>query len=132
VNPKGIFVKGDTLWVSDNKNMHSFDSKTGKWKTTVNISSANFLNDVTVDEKDNVYVTDSGLTGPSPKASTYAVYKLVGGKGPAQTVVKNAKLEMPNGIFKKGDGFVVTSFGDKGVYEVSSTGTISNVTPVSG
>jgi outer membrane protein assembly factor BamB len=80
VAPKGIFVKGDTLWVSDNKNVHSFDSKTGDWKTTLTIPKAVFLNDVTVDADDNVYVTDTGLAAPM-KPSAFALYKFVKGKG---------------------------------------------------
>jgi len=40
-------------------------------------------------------------------------------------------MDIPNGIVTKGDGFVVTSFGDKGIYELSRSGVISNVTPIS-
>jgi len=130
--PKGLYVAGDTLWVTDINEVKSFNAKTGKFLTTTLVKGAEFLNDITVNEAGDVFVTDSGLNGKGKTSGggKDAIYKI--SKGVVSTVVKNKLLAAPNGIYQDGDGFVVTSFLDKGVYRVSADGKISDDTTVAG
>jgi len=130
--PKGLYVAGDTLWVTDIDEVKSFDAKTGKWKSTVAVKGSEFLNDITVNKAGEVFVTDSGLNGKgvSSGGKKDAIYKIVDGK--VSTLVKSKDLQIPNGIYQNGDNFTVTSFADKGVYSVSADGKVSDVTAVAG
>lgn len=130
--PKGLFCDGDTLWVTDIDEVKSFNSKTGAWISTVKISGSEFLNDITVNKAGDVFVTDSGLNskGVSSGGKKDAVYKITDGK--VSTVKKSKDLKIPNGIYQSGEDFIVTSFADKGIYKLSSSGVISDVTPVAG
>ena len=130
--PKGLYVAGETLWVTDIDEVKSYNAKTGKWLTTTKVSGSQFLNDITVDKAGDVFVTDTGLDskGKSSGGKKDAVYKI--SKGVVSRVRKNKNLSLPNGIYQDGDGFVVTSFKDKGVYKLSAKGVISDVTAVAG
>jgi len=130
--PKGLYVAGDTLWVTDIDEVKSFDAQSGKWKSTVAVKGSEFLNDITVNKAGEVFVTDSGLNGKgeSSGGKRDAIYKIVDGK--VSTLVKSKDLQIPNGIYQNGDNFTVTSFADKGVYSVSADGKVSDVTAVAG
>jgi hypothetical protein len=57
--PKGMALFNNTLWVSDIDEMVAIDISTGTVTSRIPIDSAMFLNDVTVDKKGVVYVSDS-------------------------------------------------------------------------
>jgi len=61
--PKGMALKGDTLWVADIDAVRAFDVNTGNQVASVDLRSlrATFLNDVAVGNDGGIYITDSGI-----------------------------------------------------------------------
>jgi hypothetical protein len=61
--PKGMALKGDTLWVADIDAVRAFDVTTGKQVASVDLAPlrATFLNDVAVGNDGGIYITDSGI-----------------------------------------------------------------------
>jgi SMP-30/Gluconolactonase/LRE-like region len=60
-DPKGMAIKGSTLWVTDVTKIRSFALKTGAAGRVVDLSaSARFLNDLAVDRQGNLWASDSG------------------------------------------------------------------------
>jgi sugar lactone lactonase YvrE len=65
--PKGMALKGDTLWVADIDAVRAFDVNTGRQVASLDLSPmrATFLNDVAVGNDGGIYITDSGIAfGP--------------------------------------------------------------------
>jgi hypothetical protein len=58
--PKGMGIFNGKLFVSDIDRVHEIDITTGKIANTYKYDSAKFLNDITIDNKGSVYVSDSG------------------------------------------------------------------------
>jgi DNA-binding beta-propeller fold protein YncE len=56
--PKGMGLYGGKLYVSDIDRLHEIDIATGKIAMTYPVEGASFLNDITVDAKGNVYISD--------------------------------------------------------------------------
>ncbi len=61
--PKGMALKGDTLWVADIDAVRAFDVNTGKQVGSVDVRPlrATFLNDVAIGNDGGIYITDSGI-----------------------------------------------------------------------
>ena len=60
--PKGMAIKGDTLWVADIDVARAFDKRSGRPITSVNLTGrAKFLNDAVVGPDGAIYMTDTGL-----------------------------------------------------------------------
>lgn len=61
--PKGMALKGDTLWVADIDAVRAFDVNTGNPVGSVDLRPmrATFLNDVAVGNDGGIYITDSGI-----------------------------------------------------------------------
>mgnify|MGYP001041609169 CR=1 FL=1 len=57
--PKGMGVYNNTLWVADLDEVAAIDIKTGQITQRIKIDGAQFLNDITIDKKGVVYVSDS-------------------------------------------------------------------------
>jgi sugar lactone lactonase YvrE len=61
--PKGLAIKGDTLWVADIDAARAFDKRSGKPITSVSLAGrARFLNDAVVGPDGAIYMTDTGAT----------------------------------------------------------------------
>lgn len=95
--PKGLYVSGDVLWVSDIDEMKSFNAKDGKPIKTYKLAGTNFLNDVFVNKAGTVYVSDSGLE-PIATPSKYAIWSMAKDGTKFSVLLKDKGLEMPNGI----------------------------------
>lgn len=130
--PKGMALKGDTLFVADIDEVRMFHRRTGASLGSVSLASqrASFLNDVAVGP-DGVYITDTGIsfaTGSAVPTGTDRIFKLVG-----RTVTVAASgdsLARPNGITwdAAGNRFIVVPFGGSSL--LSWTPGSATVTPM--
>jgi hypothetical protein len=119
--PKGLTIKGDTLWVADIDFARAFNKRTGAAIANVTARGrAKFLNGAAVGPDGAVYMTDTGIIfGPKGEMSHPGpdqVLRIT--RGGATTALTSAKLEAPNGIAWDGRErrFVIVSFGGKGIY----------------
>jgi outer membrane protein assembly factor BamB len=83
--PKGLGLANGKLYVADIDKVHEVDTKTGKITRTYPVAGAVFLNDITVDDKGKVFISDS---------SGGTIYALEDGK--ISPWMKN--LDGPNGL----------------------------------
>jgi sugar lactone lactonase YvrE len=106
--PKGLAIKGDTLWVADIDAARAFDKRSGKPVATVDLAGkAKFLNDAAVGPDGAIYFTDTGAN---------VVYRVADGK--ATVVVEFADKPGPNGITwdSAGSRFLIVPFGGTSIY----------------
>jgi sugar lactone lactonase YvrE len=114
--PKGMALKGDTLFVADIDVLRMFNRRTGASLGSVSFAAqrATFLNDVALGP-DGVYVTDTGIAFDDKGGMTHPgvnrVFKVSG-----RTVTEAAKgdsLHNPNGIAwdQSGNRFILAPFG---------------------
>src|SRR5438552_2929931 len=61
--PKGLALRGDTLWVADIDMVRSFDAKTGAPRDSVSLASlgAVFLYDIAIAQTGALYIADTGI-----------------------------------------------------------------------
>lgn len=71
--PKGMAMRGDTLWVADIDALRGFDLTSGKQVASVDLAPlrATFLNDVAVGNDGGIYITDSGIAFDATGAVTH-------------------------------------------------------------
>lgn len=119
--PKGLAIKGDTLWVADIDAARAFDKRTGAPIASVEARGrAKFLNGAAVGPEGAIYMTDTGVIfGPKGEMSHPGpdqVLRIT--RAGATTAISSAKLEAPNGIAwdQRNKRFVIVSFGGKGIY----------------
>jgi DNA-binding beta-propeller fold protein YncE len=86
--PKGMGVFNGKMYVTDIHNLVIIDIPTASIEKSIKVDSAEFLNDVTIDAKGNVYFTDSD-------AKRIYVYK----EGVVSLWTKNPMLLKPNGVY---------------------------------
>jgi sugar lactone lactonase YvrE len=112
--PKGMAIRGDTLFVADINTVRLFNRATGEAIERIDIEGATFLNDVAIAPDGNtLYVTDTGVQGNDMRpAGTDAVYRIAVRPGAGgETIAKNADLGGPNGIAVGSRGVWVGTFG---------------------
>jgi sugar lactone lactonase YvrE len=122
--PKGMGIKGDTLFVADIDVIRMFDRSSGAPLGERAVPGSTFLNDVAVGSDGTVYFTDTGMkAGPNngfADSGTDAIYRF-GPRGRAIALAKGAKLGRPNGIFVDSTGITVVTFGSGDVYRIDPT-----------
>ena len=113
--PKGMALKGDTLWVADIDVLRGFHRRTGAPLGAVDFRQhAVLLNDVAVGPDGSLHVTDTGIK-MTRKGVLYPggdrVFA-VGPGGAVRTVAEGRQLGRPNGITWDPDGkrWIVVSF----------------------
>ncbi len=117
--PKGLALRGDTLFVADIDTVRLFHRTSGAVLGAWGVPGATFLNDLAVGPDGTVYATDSGLriTADGPQdTGTDAVYRFDGARPTA--IVSGAGLGRPNGIVADATGLTVVTFGSGTVYRV--------------
>jgi sugar lactone lactonase YvrE len=119
--PKGLAIKGDTLWVADIDVARAFNKRTGAPIANVEARGrAKFLNGAAVGPDGAIYMTDSGLIFGSKGEMSHPgpdqVFRIT--RAGATTAISSSMLEAPNGIAwdQRNKRFVIVSFGGKGVY----------------
>jgi sugar lactone lactonase YvrE len=129
--PKGLTIRGDTLFVADIDAVRLFDRRTGESVGTWNVPGSTFLNDVTVGRRGKIYVTDTGLRasaeGLAPSGSDAVVQ--FDEAGTPERLVSGDALGGPNGIVVDSDGrIVIVTFGSGQVTLVNAeSGQISGL-----
>jgi sugar lactone lactonase YvrE len=100
--PKGMYIAGDTLWVTDIDVVRAFHKRTGASLATVSFDAwkPEFLNDITAGPDGALYVTDMGrrydaagqLLPPGPSR----IFRIF--KGAVSVALETERLAQPNGI----------------------------------
>lgn len=106
-DPLGLVVHGDTVYVADTATVRSFDRVTGKPGVAWSVPGAIRLNDLAIDAKGTIYVTDSG-NDDTPGA----IFRIRKGRV-SDFARRDPALERPNGIAVMADGNIV--HGGRGV-----------------
>jgi len=99
-SPTGMALVGDKLYVADINTLLEIDTGSGEISKKYVVEEAGFLNDVTVDDNGNVYVTDMMKDG---------IYQLSDGN--FSLWLTDKQLEFPNGIHAEGDNLLVGAWG---------------------
>lgn len=100
-DPKGIAIKDDLLYVSDVTELVKIDLNTGDILEKYIAGDEGFLNDVTIDQDGNVYVSDM---------SSSSIYKL-DKNGTYAKWLTTPLLENPNGLLAVGNTMYVAAWG---------------------
>ena len=119
--PKGLVIKGDTLFAADVGGVRMFDRASGR-PLGVRVVATKGLNDLAVGPGGAVFVTDlepppSGPMGAPPPA---AIYQLTASG--VQTVARGNQLEQPDGLLADAQGFIVAPFGASELYRLDQRG----------
>lgn len=120
--PKGMGLKGDTLFVADIDVVRLFHRGTGAPLGERPVPGSSFLNDVAVAADGTVYVTDTGFRAGAQgfePSGTAAVHRLEAAG--AQTVIADTALGGPNGIIVDGNTATVVTFGSGEILEIDVT-----------
>jgi sugar lactone lactonase YvrE len=99
--PKGLAVKGDSLWVSDVDQLVQVSIGQSKVVDRIAIEGAKFLNDVTIDLAGNIYVSDTLAS---------RIY-LVGADKKVTVIIDGADAESPDGLWVEGNTLFVAAWG---------------------
>jgi sugar lactone lactonase YvrE len=121
--PKGMAIKGDTLFVADIDSVRLFDRSNGSPLGARGVAGATFLNDVAVGPDGGVYVTDTGIRlteAGMEETGSDALYRLTADG--ATALAAGADLGHPNGIVADSAGIVVVTFGSGAIFRVDSLG----------
>jgi len=105
--PKGMALRGDTLFVADIDSVRLFDRTTGTMLGAWGVSGASFLNDITVGPDGTVYVTDTALDQQF-RAGNGGVYRFdANGRSSLFARVSGSG---PNGILADTAGVIVVNW----------------------
>lgn len=128
--PKGMAIRGDSLFVADIDVLRIFDRRDGSPVGNWPVEGATFLNDITVAADGTIYATDSGFragTEGFEPSGTDAVVRF-GPDGTPETLVSGSGLGGPNGIVAYEGRIVVVTMGSGRLLLVEDeTGTISGL-----
>jgi sugar lactone lactonase YvrE len=118
--PKGMAIKGDTLWVADIDVVRAFDKRSGKPIGSVSlVGRAKFLNDAVVGPDGAIYLTDSGVAddgkGGMGHPGPDQIFRIENRK--ATVVLELSDQSSPNGLTwdSAGSRFLILSFQGKAI-----------------
>lgn len=100
--PKGMAIRGDTLWVTDIDAVRAFHTRTGAALASIDLSAlgALFLNDLAIAPDGVVYITDSGFRfdslGRGRHVGPDRIFRVAAGR--ASIALETPRLNRPNGI----------------------------------
>lgn len=124
--PKGLALKGDTLWVADIDAVRTFDKRSGKPIATVSLAGkAKFLNDAGVGPDGAIYITDTGIAddgkgGMGEHLGPDRVFRVEGRR--ATVALEFKDKPGPNGIAwdSAGARFLIVPFGAPSIFSWAS------------
>ena len=120
--PKGMALRGDTLWVADIDVVRAFDAKSGVPRDTVSLAGlgAVFLNDIATAQTGALYITDTGIrfddVGNVLHPGPDRIFRIAPDRQ-VTVAVRGDTLGRPNGITldSVGKRFIVVQFGGRAV-----------------
>lgn len=118
--PKGMAIKGDTLFVADIDSVRAFDRTSGAALGGRGVPDASFLNDLAVGDEGVLYVSDTGLGADFSPTGTAAVYRF-DPEGP-RVIARGEGLSNPNGLLVDGSDVLMVPFGGNVVWRIPSDG----------
>jgi outer membrane protein assembly factor BamB len=128
--PKGMAIRGDTLFIVDIDTIRLFNRVTGAPVGSWRVPGATSLNDIALASDGTVYVTDTGLRAGAAgleSSGTDAVYRF-DASGTPEPLVSGTALGGPNGIVvDKGRIVVVTYRTGRVILIDAETGQISGL-----
>lgn len=101
--PKGMAVYGGKIYVSDIDELAVIDIRTDKVVERHPVHGAVFLNDVAVDKRGNVYISDSSKENS-------VIYRFA--KGELEVWLRHKDIQSPNGLCVDGNRIIVGNSGD--------------------
>jgi hypothetical protein len=104
--PKGMGVYKNNLYVADLSRIVTIDIASGK-PTFTEVEGARFLNDISIDEKGNVYASDS---------RSGKIYRFANGK--AELYFENADIKSTNGVLAQKDALYFVDFQSGDFYKL--------------
>jgi hypothetical protein len=108
IQPLGLFIKGDLVYVADVKAVRLFDRKSGAPRGEIAIPDSVRLNDLTVADDGTIYVSDSGNDD-----NAGAIYRISKAGKVTMFARRDDAVERVNGVAVLADGTVV--HGGRGV-----------------
>jgi hypothetical protein len=126
--PKGMAIRGDTLYVADIDCVKMFVRSTGAAAGEVCMDGSTFLNDVGVDANGTLYVTDTGVNADFSDNEEDAVWRF-SPDGQTNKLAEGPQLGGPNGIAFNDEGAYVVTFSSGEIYQVGPGGERRNVLP---
>ena len=118
--PKGMAIKGDTLFVADIDSVRAFDRSTGASLGARGVPGATFLNDLAIGPDGTLYVSDTGLDAAFAPTGTDAVHRF-DEDGP-RPIAEGAHLLNPNGLVVHGESVLMVPFGGNVVWSIPAAG----------
>lgn len=106
-SPKGLGLSNELLYVADLKKVAVIDTKTGKLVKTIDVEGAGMLNDITIDEKGMVYVSDS---------DNKRIYQIKNDK--ASVWLEKDFFQKPNGLLAHQNRFYMLDMNAGIFYEI--------------
>lgn len=117
--PKGLALKGDTLFVADIDSVRAFHRESGAPLGARGVPDADFLNDLVV-AGGTLYVTDTGVDASFSPTGRAAVYRF--GPSGAEAVARGESLSGPNGLAARNGDLLVAPFGSADVRRLTAGG----------
>ncbi|HUG39789.1 MAG TPA: hypothetical protein VMM12_04855 [Longimicrobiales bacterium] len=123
--PRGMVIKGDTLWVADVDGVHGFDRRDGRHLAFIDFRAhePGFLNDIAAGPDGALYVTDTGRA---------RVYRVAGAGGQPE-IVADSLPAAPNGITWDAarDAFLLAPWGEgRVILSLTTAGRVDSVATV--
>lgn len=104
-SPQGMGIFGNSLYVADLDKVVEIDIPKRQISHTFNTDSAKFLNDISVDEKGIVYISDCFAD---------KIYRIKDRQ--IEIWLENPLLKRPNGLLAKQDSLFILNMGDSTAY----------------
>ncbi len=118
--PKGMGLFKNKLYVADITRVDVIDVATGKVIDKIEVEGAKFLNDITVDAKGNVYISDT---------QTGKIHTLKNNK--AEVYFESTDFKGVNGLLAISDELYIADFGSGDNYKLSADKKLTKITNTS-
>src|SRR5690606_30084834 len=118
--PKGMALKGDTLFVSDIDTVRAFHRTTGAPLGARGVANASFLNDLATGPDGTLYVSDTGVDATFSSTGRDAIYRFT--SSGAEQIAAAPAISAPNGLVVDDQGIVVVGFADSVIVRIPAAG----------